>query len=108
MPPGTHIWLDRTFEVFPVFSSLDGTWVDKGGVYLFAGYNQSGQFCPFYVGQTASLADRLPNHPRWPAAARLGATQVHARLEPVAFDRTRLEREIYDAYRRFLLNDKRP
>ncbi len=64
---------------FYVRSHTD-TMPDQPGVYIFTGRNPHGQWVPYYVGQTTSLLDRIPNHEQWDAAVRLGATHVHTLL----------------------------
>ncbi len=50
------------------------------GGHIFAGLTAMQPWTAFYIGQAASLADRIPNHERWSEARRLGATRVHARV----------------------------
>lgn len=68
-------WLNWEFEVYG-----PGTgWNEVAGLYIFAGLNSAGEWVALYIGSTESLAERLPNHPRWPEAVRLGATHIHVR-----------------------------
>lgn len=55
----------------------DTAWNDVGGVYIFVRPN-NGKWQALYVGQTDSFSRRLSNHEKWAAAARMGATHVHA------------------------------
>ena len=61
------------FEVHPPRAN----WNDHPGLYMFCKY-QLGSWVPVYVGQAASLKNRLCGHDRWDEAVRLGATTVHA------------------------------
>ena len=51
-----------------------------------------------YVGQTESLAARLPTHERWLEATRLGATHIHVRVEPLAMLRAAMEQQLIQTY----------
>lgn len=88
-------WLNHDFEVF---TPPGVKWYDVSGVYLFVGINPDGNLYPLYIGETESLAKRLPNHERWPEAALAGATQIHARAVPLEDDRTSLEAALIEAY----------
>jgi hypothetical protein len=82
----------------------DDNWSSSGGLYIFAAQNGS-DWTALYVGQTNDFSSRIPNHERWSEASRLGATAVHARLEPLAAMRDILELKLI----RFLqpqLNDQ--
>lgn len=82
-------WLDgEHFQVLDVPSRV--RWSDEPGVYLFVKL-ANGRYHALYVGQTVSLAARLPGHERWLAAARAGATQVHAKVVQLGTTRNRLE-----------------
>lgn len=66
------------------------------GVYVFAARRGRSGWRALYVGETASLADRIPGHERWAEARRMGATHVHARAE--FFRRREVERELIRAH----------
>lgn len=74
------------------------TWSDVPGAYIFAGLNTQRLWLPVYVGQTASLAGRLPTHERWQEAARLGATHIHAKVVQHPDSRTRFEVALIQKY----------
>lgn len=88
-------WLNYRFEVYPAGGT---TWRPVPGVYIFAGMNAYRQWVALYIGQAGSLANRFSNHERWPAAARLGATHVHALVVPLQVDRDFIERSLIQAY----------
>lgn len=56
--------------------SVNTNWNHFPGNYAFAdaGLNIK------YVGQTDDFAKRLPNHEKWPEAAKYGATQILVRV----------------------------
>jgi excinuclease UvrABC nuclease subunit len=88
-------WKSYEFEVY----DPDNTkWNDVAGIYIFTGLNARGLWVPFYIGQAKSFADRIPNHANWSAAARLGATHVHAMVVPLAANRDKIEAELIEAY----------
>ena len=91
----TVCWLDHDFDVF---HSIDGAWNSVPGVYLFAGINSAGNLYPVYVGETESLAERLPNHERWQEAVREGATQIHAKVVRPEQARLDLQKALIRAY----------
>ena len=90
-------WLGYEFEVY----QHDVNWLEVAGLYIFAGRGKgllgSHQWHAFYVGQCQSFGKRLPTHENWPGAALLGATHVHARVEPEAKQRALIERALIDA-----------
>ncbi|SRR6266498_650429 len=73
-------------------------WNAVAGVYIFCGINEQGQWSPLYIGQAESLAQRIPNHDRWRAAAQLGATHIHALVVPDEATRAEVEAELIRAY----------
>ncbi len=91
----TAKWLDLTFEVHHPDRV---SWNAVPGVYVFAGENLSGNWFALYVGQTASLADRLATHERWQEAVRWGATHIHVRVVHAEGSRLALEGQLIQAY----------
>jgi len=67
-------------------------------MYRAAHEGARNQWVPYYIGQTNSFADRIPNHENWSAAVRLGATHVHARVESQAATRDRIKAALIAAY----------
>lgn len=65
-----------TFEVYPT----DTTFSPIGAVYVFTNRtvdaNGTGSHTLLYIGQTDSLATRIPNHEKWPCAQRNGANCI--------------------------------
>jgi excinuclease UvrABC nuclease subunit len=84
-------WLNYGFVVY---DPKNTTWNDVPGIYIFAGMVSPNQWRAFYIGQAGSFKDRLPNHENWSAAARLGATHVHAMLVPQAATRDIIEEQL--------------
>jgi len=89
-------WLAYEFTVYP---ATGVTWGEAPGVYIFAGRDPQNQWQAFYVGQTDSFRRRVPGHERWKAAAQLGATHVHARVEKQTLQREGIVRELIQAFR---------
>lgn len=87
-------WLNYEFQV----CDPSGDWNEVAGLYIFAGLNSVGRWMAFYIGSTESLAERLPNHPMWPVAIQLGATHIHAKVEPNVLIRLAQERELIRSY----------
>jgi excinuclease UvrABC nuclease subunit len=88
-------WLSWEFEYW----RPEVSWADKPGVYIFAGLNQRNQWVSRYIGQALSFRDRpLSNHEMWAAAARLGATHIHARVVPRQAERDEIEKRLIQYY----------
>ena len=90
----TARWLDHEFTIY----TNDTDWNAVAGLYIFAGENSKGQWFPLYIGQTESLAERLPNHEDWPEAEILAATHIHARVEADESRRLALEAQLIQHY----------
>ena len=90
------------YDLYVCPAPNETTWKHEGGVYVFAGLgtNQEGQsvWYGYYVGQTTSFAERLPNHERWDEAAKLGATHVHARIEQDSGQRSLIEHDLIQRF----------
>lgn len=88
MPAPTVTWLNLAFEVY---EGVPGNhWHDVPGIYIFARLDHDG-WRAIYIGETGSLATRLPGHERGEEALLAGATHVHARVEREA--ETRVARQ---------------
>jgi hypothetical protein len=65
-----------TFEIYPVHQKFNAV----GAVYIFAKMTVDATgvhwYAPVYIGQTDSLADRIPTHEKWPCALRNGANAI--------------------------------
>ena len=74
-------WLDLDFTIH----LHDADWSEVAGLYIFAGRAKDDRgtlvWRPFYIGQCQSFAGYIPTHRKWPEAAQLGATHVHALTE---------------------------
>ena len=86
----TVFWLGHEFTVL----EHSANWNKVAGIYIFAGQNPKGQWYPLYIGQTYSFASRIPGHPEWLPAKRLGATHVHAWVEHQQMNRAALEADL--------------
>ncbi len=87
-------WLKYEFGVYAPNTS----WNDNSGIYIFTGINQNGRWEALYIGQALSFKNRLANHDQWNAAARLGATHVHARVVSLQANRDAIEAELIRSY----------
>jgi excinuclease UvrABC nuclease subunit len=87
-------WLDYEFGVY----EPTVTWSEKSGIYIFAGINQEGRWVGLYIGQALSFKNRLANHDQWNAAARLGASHVHARVVELQANRDAIELQLIRAF----------
>jgi excinuclease UvrABC nuclease subunit len=88
------VWSGYEFGVY----NPDANWSDVGGLYIFAGLNTRNQWVALYIGRAKSLQNRLSNHDNWEAAARRGATHVHARAESQQATRERIEEVLIRTY----------
>ena len=88
-------WLDHDFAV----CQPGDDWNEVAGLYIFAALDSAAEaWIPLWIGQALSFAERLPNHEKWPEAEMLGATHVHARVEPDESRRLALEKELIQYY----------
>lgn len=92
--PNTVKWLNHEFHV----CLKDANWNNVSGVYIFTGLNRQNQWVPIYLGQADSFRNRIPSHEQWSPAKQLGATHVHARVEPLKANRDQLEKDLIRAY----------
>ena len=92
---GTARWLDHDFTVY----GHGEDWSEVAGLYIFAALDPAAEaWLPLWIGQALSFAERLPNHERWPEAKILGATHIHARVEPDESRRLALEAQLIRHY----------
>ena len=91
-------WLDYAFTVY----EYDVSWHEVGGLYVFAGprltLTGNPRWHAFYVGRTHSFSERIPTHEKWSEAVQLGATHLHARVEPRGLRQGLIETELIDRY----------
>jgi excinuclease UvrABC nuclease subunit len=87
------IWRAPDFRTldFGVYQH-DGQWNDLSGLYMFCRQYMNGSYTPLYIGQAASLKDRLPLHEQWNPAVRKGAQVVLAKVVEHQRDRDYFER----------------
>lgn len=57
--------------------TIDTTFSETPGNYIFAKESSPRKWSPVYIGQTKSLADRLSDHEKEGCAIRNGATHIH-------------------------------
>ena len=66
-------WLGHEFTIYDPSRT---SWNANPGLDVFAGLVKGSQGTPrwhaYYVGRTGDFSTRVPNHPDWPAAQRLG------------------------------------
>lgn len=86
------------FAVYPA----DTTFKAVGAVYVFSkrtvGSGGKGTHGLLYIGETDSLADRIPNHEKWPCAKRNGATCVCVHLDESQSSRLEKEADLRAAH----------
>ena len=92
-------WLSREFLVY---QAGQVTWHGVPGLYVFVRLDPVHGWVPLYVGQSENLSSRLSSHPKWPEAARMGATHIHARVETSQEERLRFENQLIAAYQPWL------
>ena len=94
----TERWLDHEFTVY----RPDADWHEVGGVYIFAGQRKDDQgksvWHALYIGECQGFSGYIPTHRKRSEAERLGATHVHARVEPGVLTRQHLEAELIRRY----------
>lgn len=96
-------WQSPTGPVlsFGVYHHSSG-WNDVSGIYMFCRQEHDGSYTPVYIGQAASLKDRLPQHEQWNRAVQKGASTVHAAVVPSQDDRDAFEKELIQQYQPIL------
>ena len=92
-------WLNHELHVYQADLV---TWNAVPGLYVFARLDLVHGWVPLYVGESGALSSRLPNHDKWPEAARLGATHIHTRVEASREERLRIESQLIAAYQPWL------
>ena len=82
------------FEVYPI----DTTFNAVGAVYIFTkrtvDSTGKGTHTFIYIGQTDSLADRIPNHEKWPCIKRNNANCICVHLDNSEQSRRRKEEDL--------------
>lgn len=86
-------WGGYIFQVF----SPDADWHEVPGLYVFAKQSIP-HWTALYIGQAQSFRTRLPTHERWPEAALLGATHIHATVEWDQTQRDLIEQRLVATY----------
>ncbi len=74
--------------------SLNTTFKDSAGNYIYAKRTASGKWTPVYIGETENLANRLPNHEKLPCVHRNGGTHIHAHTSGGQLERRREESDL--------------
>jgi excinuclease UvrABC nuclease subunit len=80
----------QRFE-FDIFS-IDASWNETAGLYMFCGQNLQRLWAPKYIGQASSFKERLCDHEQWAPAVANGATHVLAMVVSQQSERDRLEK----------------
>jgi len=82
------------FEVY----TIDTTFNDVGAVYVFTkrtvDSSGKGTHTFVYIGQTESLADRIPNHEKWPCIKRYNANCICVHRDDNEQSRRRKEADL--------------
>ena len=95
MDDDTVLWLYHEFMVCQYGDDRN----EVSSLYLFAARDPDDEtWLPFWIGRARSFAERLPNYEKCSEAKLLGATHVHARVEPDASRRQKLERDLIQHY----------
>jgi len=77
----THDWIGASGKQYKYsIHSLDTSFKEKAGNYIFAKLSSQYQWVPVYIGQAENLKDRLSNHNKEDCALKHGATHIHAHL----------------------------
>jgi hypothetical protein len=58
--------------------SINTSFKDSPGNYIFSKETSRGYWTPIYIGETDSLKKRLSNHEKMPCVKRYGGTHIHA------------------------------
>ena len=82
------------FEVYPI----DTTFEAVGAAYIFTkrtvDSSGKGTHVFIYIGQTDSLADRIPNHEKWPCIKRNNANCICIHLDNNEQSRLKKEEDL--------------
>lgn len=79
--------------------SIDQTFKDVPGNYIFAKETSPHKWSPCYIGQTGSLRDRMDGHEKEACARRHGATHIHVHVNSSAEDARRAqERDLIEQW----------
>jgi hypothetical protein len=60
--------------------SMNTTWNDVPGNYIFAKETSPHRWVAVYIGETESFKDRLPNHNELSCIQRNGGTHIHVHV----------------------------
>lgn len=81
MAEGTISWTGMSGQKYNYWVYRIGTtFKDKPGNYIFAKVSTPGKWLPLYIGETDSLAERIPNHEKLPCVKRNGGTHIHVHI----------------------------
>lgn len=78
--------------------SIDTTWNDVAGNYIFAKKANSNTWSAVYIGETESFKDRLPNHNELPCIRRNGGTHIHVHVNQDSQARLTEEQDLLSNY----------
>ena len=88
-----------SFEVYPSDETFDAV----GAVYIFTKrtVNDSGEgsHSALYIGETGSLADRIPNHQKWPCVEQNGVNCICTHQDDSEDSRLNKEADLFAVYR---------
>ncbi len=87
-----------SFEAYPLGELFNAV----GTVYIFtkrtANMGGGARYTPLYIGQTDSLADRIPNHEKVPCVSHLGCDTICVQGDGGEQSRLRKETALRAAY----------
>lgn len=92
MPNPTIEWEGASGRTYTYWiSPIGGSYKNEPGNYIFAERVAPNEWRPLYIGQTADLGDRLPDHEALPCVNRNGGTHIHAHTTPQGEEARRAE-----------------
>jgi len=81
MSEGMLLWEGESGKKYKYWIYEIGTsFKDEPGNYIFTKKTNYGRWLPLYIGETDSLASRLPNHEKLPCVMRNGGTHIHVHI----------------------------
>jgi GIY-YIG catalytic domain len=81
---------DNKYPTFDAYS-MDSTWRDVGGLYIFSYVDMYRANNFLYIGKATSFKQRFSRHERWDEACAKGATHVLVAVVQNEFTRSSLE-----------------
>jgi hypothetical protein len=94
-----YFWksIDNRELLFSAYS-LNSTWPDIGGLYIFSYVDRYGSVEFLYIGKATSFKERFSKHKRWDEACAKGATHVLVAIVHNEFERGSLEKMLIQEF----------